>query len=119
MEEFETEMASRGKNVDSSNLRSRSLVRKRTRSEARDVEMRDVSVVRSKSRVDRSKSVARDRSTLGLRNVKQKLEADEIKKKSQKKLNLMAKRGESDRSILTKMPKHLFSGKRGFQADRR
>jgi nucleolar GTP-binding protein len=56
---------------------------------------------------------------MGLRNVKQKTEADTIKKRSQKKPNLMAKRGESDRAIHTKMPKHLFAGKRGFQADRR
>ena len=33
--------------------------------------------------------------------------------KVQKKSNLMAKRGESDREIRTKMPKHLFAGKRG------
>ncbi|RKO97295.1 hypothetical protein CXG81DRAFT_11383 [Caulochytrium protostelioides] len=34
--------------------------------------------------------------------------------------NLMAKRGESDRHIMTKMPKHLFSGKRTIgKTDRR
>lgn len=34
--------------------------------------------------------------------------------KVQKKSNLLAKRGESDREIKTKMPKHLFAGKRGM-----
>jgi nucleolar GTP-binding protein len=34
--------------------------------------------------------------------------------KTQRKSNLMAKRGESDREIRTKMPKHLFAGKRGM-----
>ncbi len=35
-----------------------------------------------------------------------------MKKQMQKIPNLMAKRGEADRDIQTKMPKHLFSGKR-------
>ncbi len=43
----------------------------------------------------------------------QKVEAEIIKKKTQVRANLMAKRGESDRSIQTPMPKHLFAGKRG------
>ena len=118
MQDLETQMSARGRNVDTSELRSRSITRKRARSESRgDSIMRDAtSVTRSKSRAP---SVSRDRSVLGLRNVKQKLEADTLKKKTQKKSNLLAKRGESDRQIQTKMPKHLFAGKRGFQADRR
>ena len=36
-----------------------------------------------------------------------------------KKFARMGKSGESDRHIATKMPKHLFAGKRGFKADRR
>lgn len=82
---------------------------------------------RSQSRAikHRSASVSRDRSVLGLRNVKvnsniffnifqQKAVATSMMYKVQKKSNLMAKRGESDREIRTKMPKHLFSGKRGM-----
>ena len=39
---------------------------------------------------------------------------------AQKKRNKLAKAGEGDRVILTKMPKHLFSGKRGIgKTDRR
>lgn len=41
-------------------------------------------------------------------------------KTSQKKMNQFGKAGESDRYIGTKMPKHLFSGKRGSgKTDRR
>lgn len=40
--------------------------------------------------------------------------------KAQKKRNKLAKAGEGDRVIHTKMPKHLFSGKRGIgKTDRR
>lgn len=108
-------MNSRGRSVDVSALRSRSIARKRARSASKgDAMVQDQDYSRSKSRAP-----VRDRSVMGLRNVKQKTEADSIKKQTQKKSNLMAKRGESDRAIPTKMPKHLFAGKRGFQADRR
>jgi nucleolar GTP-binding protein len=115
-------MAARGRQTDLSNLRARSVTRKkRYHSEVNeDVEMKDAAVSKSMTRSkSRAQSVVRDRSVMGLRNVKQKTEADVLKKKVQKKSNLLAKRGESDRQILTKMPKHLFAGKRGFQADRR
>merc|ERR1712037_963098 len=61
---------------------------------------------RSMSRVARDKSGVRDPET------RQKL--DTMKKKmQQKKFGLWGKAGESDRQITTKMPKHLFAGKRG------
>jgi nucleolar GTP-binding protein len=108
-------MNSRGRTVNVAALRSKSIARKRARSESKgDFMDQDVDYRRSKSRAP-----IRDRSVMGLRNVKQKTEAESIKKRTQKKSNLMAKRGESDRAITTKMPKHLFAGKRGFQADRR
>ncbi|KAI8093450.1 GTP binding protein 4 [Halteromyces radiatus] len=47
----------------------------------------------------------------GFRNVRQKMEADKQKKLVQTQSNKMGKRGESDRGIQTKMPKHLFSKK--------
>ncbi|KAI8069421.1 GTP binding protein 4 [Gongronella butleri] len=47
----------------------------------------------------------------GFRNVKQKMEADKQKKIVQKQSNKFGKRGEADRQIQTKMPKHLFAGK--------
>lgn len=86
--------------------RARSVTRKRARSESRaDDAVREASVL------PRGDSMVRDRSTAGLRNVKQKVEADKQKKVSQRRSNLFAKRGEADRDIQTKMPKHLFSGK--------
>ncbi|KAJ2963883.1 hypothetical protein NQZ79_g1188 [Umbelopsis isabellina] len=86
--------------------RARSVTRKRTRSESRaDDSVREASVA------ERGNTLVRDRSTAGLRNVKQKVEADKQKKVSQRRSNLFAKRGEADRDIQTKMPKHLFSGK--------
>eukprot|EP00842_Homolaphlyctis_polyrhiza_P001950 jgi/Hompol1/2756/HPOL_001450-RA len=74
---------------------------------------------RSKS-VSRGPSIVRDRSIMGLKSVKQKTEAENILRKAQKKRNLLAKRGEADRVIQVKMPKHLFAGKRGGgKTDRR
>jgi len=68
---------------------------------------------RSMSRATRDKSGVRDPET------RQKL--DTMKKKmQQKKFGLWGKAGESDRKIPTKMPKHLFAGKRGAgKTDRR
>ena len=69
---------------------------------------------RSLSRADhRSKSkVPRDLSGMpkDLRSVKK---ARKMLKQSQKKMNILARAGESDRHIAVKMPKHLFSGKIG------
>jgi nucleolar GTP-binding protein len=89
--------------------------RKRTRAEAiPDQAVREVQVD------ERDEVLAEEMSNLGFRNVKQKLEADKQKKNVQKQSSKMGKRGESDRQIQTKMPKHLFSGKRGMgSTDRR
>ncbi|KAI8059369.1 GTP binding protein 4 [Gilbertella persicaria] len=89
--------------------------RKRTRHEAiPDQAVREVQVD------DREETLTEEMSNLGFRNVKQKLEADKQKKNVQKQQSKHGKRGESDRQIQTKMPKHLFSGKRGMgSTDRR
>ncbi|KAI8812044.1 P-loop containing nucleoside triphosphate hydrolase protein [Cladochytrium replicatum] len=64
--------------------------------------------------------VSRDRSVMGLKSEKQKAEADKHKKRAQKRMNQMAKQGEADRHIAVKLPKHLFTGKRGIgKADHR
>jgi nucleolar GTP-binding protein len=134
VDDLEEDLASRGRTMTTTSkvLLEARMAKKRGRSLARggedmDVDMEDgaknkklrgVSVKRSMSR-SRSVVPQRDRSVLGLKSEKQIESADKMKKKSQKSGNLMAKRGESDRQIQTKMPKHLFSGKRGFQADRR
>ncbi|KAJ4966363.1 hypothetical protein NE237_018212 [Protea cynaroides] len=50
----------------------------------------------------------------GYRDSKQKVHAMKLAKKSVKKRNKDARRGEADRVIPTLRPKHLFSGKRGI-----
>jgi len=56
----------------------------------------------------------------GLRDMKQKLQAELIAKKGIRKRNMQAKKGEGDRVILNMKPKHLYSGHRGIgKNDRR
>lgn len=86
--------------------RIRATGQKRTRAEAIPDE-----AVREASTDERIEAENMAIGDMGFRNVKQKLEADKQKKNSQKQNNKMGKRGESDRGIQTKMPKHLFSGK--------
>lgn len=48
------------------------------------------------------------------------MRAELLRKKSQKRFAQHGKKGEADRSIGTKMPRHLFSGVRGIgKTDRR
>jgi len=54
----------------------------------------------------------KDRSVVGLRDGAQAKKAQQLKFLYQRGPNRMAKASESDRAIKTKMPKHLFSGKR-------
>ncbi len=85
----------------------------RTRSESRaksKVKESKESIVQP----SRSKSVIRDRSTIGLKDVTQRKVADKLKAKGERKRNQFGKAGEADRHIGTKMPKHLFAGKRGM-----
>ena len=49
----------------------------------------------------------------GLRDEAQKRKAKKLERKLQYGRNKDARRGEGDREIQTKMPKHLFAGKRG------
>jgi nucleolar GTP-binding protein len=99
--------------------------RKRARSAAADDAVqadmaRGSSALRSESLAARSISRVRDRSTMGVRNIKQKVQAENIGKKFQRPANLLAKRGEADRAVLSSKPKHLFTGKRGMgKNDRR
>ena len=55
-----------------------------------------------------------------MRNDDERMRAQKLADKAQRKANKRAKIGEADRQIITKMPKHLFSGKRGIgKTDRR
>ena len=74
---------------------------------------RSVSVARRVERADRSKGA-------GLRDDDERMRAQKMADKAQRRMNKRAKIGEADRQIITKMPKHLFSGKRGIgKTDRR
>lgn len=56
----------------------------------------------------------------GLKDKAQKNKAQKLADKAQRRRNMHGKAGEADRVIQTKMPKHLFSGKRSNgKTDRR
>ncbi|KAI8384962.1 GTP binding protein 4 [Radiomyces spectabilis] len=95
-----------GLDAEAAMERGRNANRKRTRAEAiPDEAVRDADVA------TREEAVSAEMSNLGFRNVKQKMEADKQKKYVQKQAAKFGKRGEADRQIQTKMPKHLFSSK--------
>ena len=110
--------------------RSRSRGRKRERSPDNDGgDAMDMDVdtpnkrLRMRSR-SRSRSVSRPPGELvpgeGFKDSAQKVKAQKLAKKSSKKRNKDARRGEADRVIPTLKPKHLFSGKRSSgKTDRR
>lgn len=81
---------------------------KRTRSLSKADTLMEVD---AKFQAKRSKTPSRDVS--GLRDEKQVKIAKALKKRSQIKMNQFGKAGEADRHIAAKLPKHLFSGKRG------
>jgi len=118
LSEFETHLAELG--IDPSQavdrIRTRSLSRvgrKRTRSESMVID-EDGEMV--KKRRERSKTPQEE----GLRDIKQKIKADQLARKAQRVRNKDARKGEGDRVILNLKPKHLFSGSRGGgKTDRR
>ncbi|CAG9461871.1 unnamed protein product [Pedinophyceae sp. YPF-701] len=116
-------------------MRSQSRGRKRTRDEVDDFdELERAAQAEPKKRMHskpsrslsrgRSLSLAAPRSGSGLRDDGEMMnKAIRLEDKAQRKLNkgkVAPRRGEGDRWIFTKMPKHLFSGKRGIgKTDRR
>jgi len=52
-------------------------------------------------------------------NIDQRALAEKLEKKAYKIRNRQGKSGPGDNSVITTMPKHLFSGKRSFKTDRR
>jgi nucleolar GTP-binding protein len=75
-----------------------------------DVDGEEGARSRSKSHAPRDKTPHES----GFRDKRQKLEAKKLMKKSAKLMNRRGMQGVADRFIGTKMPKHLFSGKRGI-----
>merc|ERR1712130_925224 len=106
----------------SERTRSRSRGRKRTRSmDASMVDDDDGARKRGRSKLKseklRSASVKRrskSRDATAFSDISERKKADKILKKSQKPRNREARVGEADRTFAQKMPKHLFSGKRGI-----
>jgi len=60
-----------------------------------------------------TKKLKPGRDVSGLRDEKQVKVVKALKKRSQIKMNQFGRAGEADRHISAKLPKHLFSGKRG------
>ena len=102
--------------------RSRSRVVKRGRSSGRgdDAEMETADGDEKKkmrTSKSRSKSVAKrvkDDKGQGFKSVDDRMRAAKMADKAQRAMNKAAKAGEADRSIQTKMPKWLFSGKQSL-----
>lgn len=60
-----------------------------------------------------------DRLNAGVADGASRSQADRVAKLHRRERNMMARQGEADRHTATAMPKHLYSGKRSFGADRR
>merc|ERR1712168_1484210 len=96
--------------------RGRSIVRKdlkRKSSDAMEVDGPTNSVARSKSTHRSASHLSRTRDQSGLRDASQISKVRKIMKNKKTPMNQNAKKGEADRVILAKKPKHLFAGKRG------
>jgi len=96
--------------------RGRSITRKdlkRKSSSTMEVNGDNSSVVRSKSAHRSASHLSKTRDQSGLRDVSQVGKVRKIMKRSQTPMNRNAKKGEADRAIPAKKPKHLFAGKRG------
>lgn len=96
--------------------------RGRSVSEMRVLQERANSSTRTESVLGKRKRLVSqtDRSiSRSIKDPRQQIKAVEMARKKQKPLQLDARRGESDRGIMSIMPKHLFSGKRSFATDRR
>jgi len=116
--------------------RGRSVTRrgkKRALEDDEDMEGRSKSRSKSRSavlgRTHSSKSRSRSRGPSvahsaepgsGFKHSAQKMKAQILSDKMQRKMQKLARKGEGDRIIPNEMPKHLFSGKRGIgKTDRR
>ncbi|KAJ2743234.1 Nucleolar GTP-binding protein 1 [Coemansia sp. BCRC 34301] len=110
-EDFVNHLQQLGLDPEAAASTAQRIGRKRGRSESRDPA---VLLARSSSLAARAVSTQRDRSTMGLKNARQKTVSDKKKLVSQRQMNLMARAGESDRKIGMKMPKHLVTGKRSI-----
>ncbi|KAJ1680271.1 Nucleolar GTP-binding protein 1 [Spiromyces aspiralis] len=109
IDDFASHLEQLGMDAEKVEARAKSIARKRARSVSRGPAE---ALARGTSVAARAISIVRDRSTAGLASDKQAKIAAKKKALAQRKTNLHARAGEADRAIMTKMPKHLFSGKR-------
>jgi len=107
-------------------LRSKSKTRKRSLSRGASDKMDDAEGDEPTKKRTRTESRARSMSVVsvtkgeGYRDLEQRVKAIQKQRKFQETANRLGKSGEGDRVITTKMPKHLFAGKRGNgKTDRR
>ncbi len=89
--------------------------RAKSRSRGRESMIEEANRKRARS-TSGTKEKIRERS---LGSPVQRQKALKLRKDSSKERNREGKKGEGDRVVTTKMPKHLFSGKAGFKRDRR
>lgn len=75
--------------------------------------------IRKKIQAKRQPMDQPDRFNDGVADGSVRSHADRVQKLHRRERNRMARQGEGDRHTAAAMPKHLFSGKRGFGADRR
>ena len=94
--------------------------RSKSRSKSRSAVMGRTHSSKSRSR-SRGPSVSHTAEKgAGFKTSAQKMKAQIISDKMQRKMQKLARKGEGDRIIPNEMPKHLFSGKRGIgKTDRR
>lgn len=114
-----TAAISRARSVSRGRKRERSVARE----DAMDVDQNPNKKLRVRSQ-SRSRSMSRPPGEVipgeGFKDSAQKMKALKIAKKSTKKRNKNARRGEADRVIPNLKPKHLYSGKRSIgKTDRR
>jgi len=99
--------------------------RKRERSSSRGPEQEDMTELEKKKARRDSRSKSRllsltPKAGSGMKDLSEALKAQDKLQASRKDRNRDGRKGESDRHIASKMPKHLFSGKRGIgKTDRR
>lgn len=124
-DDLEAHLSSLGLNgaAVASSIRSKSKSRSRSRPgrEGGDQEMREESRAgrkRTRSEMERSMS-ASGRSASAYRDSSQAAVAAKLGHNAAKRLRKDGRAGESDRHVYDNKPKHLYSGKSGFNKDRR
>lgn len=105
LSDFEKHLEEMGIDSEKAVKRAASMSRSRGRSKSAKAEQREAGVKRKREDAFSPAD--------GLRDETQKRKAKKLERRLQYGRNKDARRGEGDREIQTKMPRHLFAGKRG------